>query len=75
MDLTQEMADKYSTQPHRCPYCESEDISQYSEYDVLIIGRHVFITMLCRECRESWEDCYTLTGVNQFEFKEVEHGL
>jgi len=55
---------KYISSPTVCPKCSSQNLS--------VSGKHFdcnycVCNIICDECRSSWDDIYTLTGINNFE--------
>ena len=45
----------------RCPYCQE---SKLTEDIPVVTGEGIFVTVFCDFCCKSWEECYTLTSID-----------
>lgn len=49
--------------PNGCPFCGSENIEGMGDMD---FGYNkIYSRIECRDCKEFWEDVYTLTGIEE----------
>jgi len=64
MPLTKKQQKEYIGSNHKCPYCHSTNISGWRiETD----DGEAYQPITCNECEKSWNDLYTLTGIEEIE--------
>lgn len=61
--LTEEQIQKYLEHPYDCPKCGHNVTADSNLYSS---GDSVYQNIICNNCKSSWVDVYTLTGIGNF---------